>query len=196
MRSADAETIRKLLQLVPDGALVVTEDGRIAAANEVAEALFSYPPQGLLGLRVEDLIPPHAREKHIKQRRSFNANPHRRPMGEGLQLLARRADGTEFPVEVSLSPFEFLGQAATLAAVRDITERVKAQNEIMRLHEEREKLVASIAHELNNPLQSALNALHLVNGEGQRLDSGVQQELKVLAESLERIAALSRELLK
>ncbi len=181
--------------MLPDATLVVTDDGRIAAANELAAALFRRPPQGLLGLRVEDLIPAHVREKHIEQRRGFNANPHRRPMGEGLQLRALRADGTEFPVEVSLSPFEFLDQPATLAAVRDITERVKAQREILRLHEEREKLVGNIAHELNNPLQSAVYAVHLLNGGAQRLGPNGQQQINIVAESLDRIAALSRELL-
>ncbi len=196
MRGADSKSVHRLLELLPDGMLVVTEDGRIAAANELADTLFGYPPQGLLGLRVEGLIPAHSRERHINQRRRFNNNPHRRPMGEGLPLRALRADGTEFPVEVSLSPFEFLGEPATLAAVRDITERIRAQREILRLHEEREKLVGNIAHELNNPLQSAVYAVHLVNGEAERLGPKVQQQLKVLSESLDRIAVLSRQLLK
>ena len=82
---------------------MVDKAGEIVLANPVSERMFGYKPNGLQGRMIEDLLPEHLRRKHVSYRMEFNANPEPRPMGMGRDLVARRKDGSEFPVAVSLS---------------------------------------------------------------------------------------------
>ncbi len=120
---------RALLEAAPDGIAVVDDRGRILVVNEQLGHLFGYSPSELQGMRVEMLVPERLREGHIGHRRSYTGNPATRPMGMGLELLGVRKDGTEFPLEISLSPVKAGSQTFTIAIVRDSTERRRLQTE-------------------------------------------------------------------
>ncbi len=102
---------------------LVSQDGRIGLANRTSEILFGYTREELLGRGIEELIPPRFREHHVGHRGRYTQDPQRRPMGTGLQLVAMRKDGTEFPVDITLSAHGTVGE--TLCVVRDVTERAQ-----------------------------------------------------------------------
>jgi len=123
----------RLLDAAPDGVLVVNGAGQIVFVNEHCSELFGYETDDLLGRGVEDLLPEHLRAGHRAHRTRYRAAPTVRGMGTGLMLRARRADGSELPVEISLSPLPFGDEIFTVAAVRDITDRVEAQDYLRRV---------------------------------------------------------------
>ncbi len=112
-----------LLEAAPDGILVVDAAGVIRLANERAERLFGYAPGALDGLAVDALVPDRFRPAHRARRDGYLADPHVRPMGADLELYARRLDGREFPVEISLSALETATGPRVITIVRDVTER-------------------------------------------------------------------------
>jgi protein-histidine pros-kinase len=128
--AGDAARFSGLLEAAPDAMLVVGADGRVALANAQAERLFGYPREELFGRPVEALLPERFRAAHLVHRAAYAAAPRARPMGAGLELLGLRADGTGFPVEISLSPFAGAGEPAVIAAVRDVGERRRAEERI------------------------------------------------------------------
>lgn len=119
----------------PDAILVARNDGRIIEASLQAQALFGYSHEELLSKRIEDLLPERFRASHVKHRSEYAAAPHRRSMGEGLQLSALRCDGTEVPVDVMLSPVETADQPVVLAVVRDISRRKKMEAKLQETQE-------------------------------------------------------------
>ena len=124
-----------LFDAAPDAIILVADSGEIAFANEAAGQMFGCPVEDLLRLSVEDLVPAPLRQVHSVRRRDYEEHPRVRQMGSGLELSAVRPDGTEFPVEISLSPMDLSGARFTVAAVRDITERVRAEAAYMESQE-------------------------------------------------------------
>ena len=118
---ASAELVESALRLIPDAAILVDSAGRIVAANPMAERCFRYPAGGLAGGQVESLVPARLRSRHVGNRHDYAENPSQRPMGAGLELWATRRDGTEFPVDISLTPLNVGGHQLTMAAIRDMT---------------------------------------------------------------------------
>jgi len=117
-----------LLDAIPDAVVIASGTGEIVFVNDRAGVIFGCRPGELVGRVVDDLLPSVHRAEHRADRTRYRAEPTMRPMGTGLDLRALRADGTEFPVEISLSPIQ-LGEASfVLAAVRDITDRVRAED--------------------------------------------------------------------
>src|ERR1019366_10502154 len=121
---SDAERrLGELLESAPDAILELDSDGRIVLLNRMAEQLFGYTREELLGQTVEALVPEALRTAHKRYRSQYINQPVTRPMGSGLRLEARRKDGSHFPVEISLSPVKSQTGFLVTAIIRDITER-------------------------------------------------------------------------
>jgi two-component system, LuxR family, sensor kinase FixL len=156
MKGSSFET---LLEAAPDAMVIVNEAGRIVFINRQAGSLFGYRPQELIGQEVEVLVPERYRSAHPGHRAHFSADPRRRPMGSGPSALyGRRRDGSEFPAEIMLSPLETDDGLLSITAVRDITERLRADEqrahltraqEMIRM---RDEFLSIAAHELKTPL--------------------------------------------
>ncbi|MGB9402493.1 MAG: sigma 54-interacting transcriptional regulator [Candidatus Acidiferrales bacterium] len=128
----------KLVEFSPDAIVVIDGDGRIAEVNPQVEKMFGYTRAELLELPVETLIPERFRASHATHRKNYAAAPSVRSMGTDLELYGRRKDGTEFPVDVMLSPLQVEGEALFLAVVRDITHR-KGIEEALHRSEQRSR---------------------------------------------------------
>ncbi len=140
----EAEKFRKLLEAAPDAMVIAGADERIELVNAQTENLFGYSREELLGQQVEILMPRRFQEVHDGHRERYSEDPHARSMGAGLELYGRRKDGSEFPVEVSLSPLTTLKGKLILSAVRDITER-KHLDEALKASEERLQMAVEAA---------------------------------------------------
>ncbi len=121
-------SVAGLLDMVPDGLLLVDPDGQLVLVNQRIEELFGYGRRELLGRPVEMLVPRSLRSCHVDHRREYAQHPRVRPMGtQAAQLYGCRRDGSEFPVEISLSPTTVENEQWTVAVVRDGTERLAAE---------------------------------------------------------------------
>lgn len=134
------DKFRRLLEAAPDALLLVDRSGRILLANSQTEKLFGYSKEELLHQPVEVLVPERLRQSHVQHRADYQASSSYRPMGIGLVLYGRRKDGSTFPVEISLSPWEGADGPSVMASIRDVTERQQA-DEKLRQTEERFRLL-------------------------------------------------------
>jgi PAS domain S-box-containing protein len=144
--SAQEGKFSALFQYASSGIFLTDDKGQIVLANPAVETLFGYQSGEMTGKHVEDLIPARYKQTHIKHRDNYNANPHARTMGTGLDLLGLKADGTEFPVEVSLSPFKKGKDKFVVAFVIDNTYRKQYERSIL----EQKEVLAALSHELQD----------------------------------------------
>lgn len=124
------EVFSGLLDVAPDAMLVVNQSGEITLVNAMAEEMFKFSRDELVGKAIELLIPERYRHGHLSHRTKYGEKPHVRPMASGLNLAACRKDGTEFPVEISLSPMHTSGGTLVFCSVRDVTERKNAERRL------------------------------------------------------------------
>lgn len=127
---------RILLNAAPDALLVVNRDGEIVIVNPPAEELFGHSQGQFTGRTVESLLPERFRQRHKLHRANFFSDPHARPMGVGLELFALRTDGREVPVDISLSPLSTEDGTFILVAIRDITDRKRAEEALRKSERE------------------------------------------------------------
>jgi PAS domain S-box-containing protein len=128
-----SETLeREFLEFAPDAVIGVDETGEIRLANSRTQAVFGYPREELIGRSIEMLVPEGIRSSHVGHRDRYFEAPRTRPMGAGLDLYARRKDGSEFPCEISLSTVATDAGMMALAAIRDITDRRRDRDELRR----------------------------------------------------------------
>ncbi len=123
-------------EAVPDAMVAVNPDGEIVQVNSQTERLFGYTQGELIGQKVEMLVPTSQRAGHHHHRARFHEQPQTRRMGAALDLRGRRKDGSEFPVEISLSPVKTETGMVVLSAIRDISDRKRIEEELRRAHEE------------------------------------------------------------
>ena len=131
--SAGEAKYRGLLEAAPDGVVVIDRKGRMVLVNAQAEKMFGYSREEMLGQPIELLVPQRFHEPHVQHHATYFSKPGTRPMGAGQDLLGRRKDGSEFSVDISLSPFQAEEGLLVTSIVRDTTERRRAEREMVRL---------------------------------------------------------------
>jgi len=153
--AAEETPFRQLFELAPDAVIIAELTGPIVLVNQQVERFFGYRRDELIGAEIELLLPHRYRAAHPALRKRYAHQPHVRPMGVGLDLYGMRKDGTEFPVEISLSPLLLHGQECVIAVVRDVTEQKRlarqtrdALNTMLAMAEERRKLLQFVLDEL------------------------------------------------
>jgi PAS domain S-box-containing protein len=204
LRQSEA-TAHAVLESASEGIILIDPAGRITLVNAAAERMFGYARSELLGRPLETLLPERARGPHAAHRTGYFAEPRARPMGIGLDLSGRRQDGTEFPVEISLSHVASTDGGVAMAFITDITERKRVQAQLERQREvlyQNEKLAAlgtmaaGIAHEMNNPLGIITTRIEvmLLDAEQQQLPAQVLEDLQVLHRASQRVARIAASL--
>jgi PAS domain S-box-containing protein len=188
------EKFRGLLEAAPDAMVIVNQEGRIELTNAQAETLFGYTRAELIGQPVEILIPDSIRTRHAGHRENYFQTPRTRQMGAGLELAGRRKDGSEFPVEISLSPLETGKGVLVTSAIRDITERKQSEDLLRKTNEVLEHRIAERTQELaktNRELQEEVLERKLAEEKVRELNAGLERRV---AERTEQLVEVNKEL--
>ena len=195
MKTAPGDLARSVLDAAPDAMIVIDDSGTIRFVNRQVASLFGYAHDELVGQPIELLMPERFHARHVVHREHYRSSVRLRPMGLGLALFGRRKDGSEFPVEISLSPIEHEQGLLVAAAIRDVTDRKRVETELIRAlgaadlaresadrarelaiqareaadraNQAKSRFLATASHDLRQPLQT----LELLNGSLRRLST-------------------------
>ena len=193
-----------LMESSPDGTLVVDGEGCIVVLNALTLSMFGYSRDELIGQAIEILIPSRFQLQHAQHRTQYMSDPRRRAMGVGLELMGRRKDGTEFPVEVTLNSVGTNENPLVSAAIRDISDRVELERKTQQLRQEvahmgrlttMGEMATGIAHELNQPLTAIVqntDAARLTADKNGQLDPALQELLHDIELEAQRAGEIIR----
>jgi PAS domain S-box-containing protein len=194
---------RDLLESTPDGIVMANPTGHIVIANSQAERLFGYEDGELRGRSVDTLLPERFRKAHVGHRSNYFLQPRKRSMGSGLDLAGLRKDGSEFPIEISLSPLRTEESAFVMSAIRDISERKRFEKalqeknlELANANQAKDRFLAGMSHELRTPLNAIIGftGTLLMKLPGP-LNDEQQKQLKTVQTSARHLLALINDLL-
>ena len=186
----------KLIEIIPDAIVIVDKEGKIKHINSQTTSMFGYRSDELIGKEVEILMPARFRNNHTKHREDYATKPTIRPMGSGLGLYGRRKDGSEFPVDIMLSPIETDEGKLVISVIRDITILKTTEEEAKRRAKQLEDLVSTMTHDLKTPLIAAQTSYkHLQEGYFGKLTEGQKQIVNLLTQSNEHTLRLVNNLL-
>ncbi len=195
-----AQLIATALDSAPDAIVIVDAGGVVLFASRQITALTGHTPEQIVGQPIERLLPERFREAHLAHRSGYNRNAHSRPMGVDLDLYALRKDGSEVPVEISLSPLRDGERHLVAAALRDATERRRIQREFTearaaadRANLAKSRFLATASHDLRQPLQT----LSLLNGALRRVvrDPVAREAVAQQGEAIDAMSRLTNALL-
>ncbi len=190
--------------------MVVDQQGVIQLVNSQTEKLFGYDRVEILGQPVERLVPKRFRKKHLRHREGYYVEHPVRPMGIGLELFGLRKNGSEFPIEISLSPLETEGGLLVSAAIRDVTQRKRMEEDVQKLNEDLKQRAAqleaankeleafsySVSHDLRAPLRSIDGFSHvLLEDYSDQLPDEGRNYLERVRAAAQRMAVLIDDLL-
>ena len=201
---------RELFEVCPDAILEVDHEGGIRLANEEARRIFGYSHTELIGRRVEELLPERYRGAHLTYRGHYHDHPVKRQMGSGLDLWALKADGSEFPVDIKLSPIQTEDGLRIMCVVRDITDRRKTEEQIRSLNDSLERrnreveranqlkseFLASMSHELRTPLNAIIGFSDLLREQiAAQLNEKQQRHLSHISRGARHLLTLINDIL-
>lgn len=183
---------RDLLAFAPDAVIVVRDDGHIEEVNHQATAMFGYAREELVGQSIELLIPAGQRDRHRSQRGHYMRHPRTRPMGESLDIVACRKDGTVFPADIKLSPVQTEAGTLIVSIVRDVTDSRRAERQLQEYartlaeaNRELDEFAHSVAHDLKGPLKAVEQiSVWIEEDLEDRLDPDVRDKLVLLRERI------------
>lgn len=209
-KRASEQLFRALVSSAPDAVIVADRHGKIVLSNEQTTALLGYEPNELLGRSVDLLLPPEVREAHAHHRDEYLETAVRRPMGQGLELKARRKDGSSVPVDISLAPVDSGDRQLVFALMRDASERRRvedalrsalareheAADHLRKLDQSKNAFLSAVSHELRTPLTAILGFAELLGEDEVRasdeMTTGLVERLNA---SATRLADLLSDLL-
>jgi PAS domain S-box-containing protein len=175
---------------VNEGILIANSRGVILDVNPRCNLLFGYDKDELIGMPVESLVPDRLTERHVDYREAYMRHPTKRPMGKNLVLFGRRKDGSQFPIEISLSYYESEEGLFAIAFIIDITERHNQQEKINRIHGEMRSLNESLERKVSERTLVLKEALHDLESSRDDLESALQKE-KELNEMKSRFISMA-----
>ena len=153
--------LRQILESSPDGLILVNQDGVIIFCNRRAEELFSYAKDELVGQSIELLLPARFSQRHADLRQGYVSKPQARPMNSGKQLFGRKKDGSEFNVDITLSPIKTEEGVLIASSIRDISKKVKVELELVKAKQASERansakseFLANMSHEIRTPMNA------------------------------------------
>jgi PAS domain S-box-containing protein len=194
--------VRALLDAAPQGIVASGQSGRIVMFNDVAEQMFGYRRDEMLGRTIDVLLPAHVRDRHSKHRATYGTEPRSRTMGQGMDLLACRRDRTQFPVEVTLSRVPGKNGDLSVAFISDMSARKKAEelhraNEaLLRSNAELQRFASEVSHDLREPLATVRSYAELMlELHGETLPRDVVRALTIVQDSADRMNELVSDLL-
>lgn len=196
-------TYKAVFDSAPDGVIITDQQGTILLVNNQVEKLFGYTKKELIDQKIELVIPKRFHHEHLYQRNGYVSNPTVREMGAAKELWANRKDGSEFAIEISLSPIKLKNKTLISAAIRDVTDKKKAESEIATQNKklqlqnkELEQLTYLASHDLQEPLRTLISFSTIIKEEYTgKLDEEFNQYIAFIYQSSNRMQDLVKGLM-
>lgn len=188
-------SFEELMELFPEGIVLVDSRGKIISVNGQASKMFEYAKEELVGQKVEILVPEKYRHSHVEVRGDFHQRPSKKLMGNRKELVGRKKDGTTFPVEISIGPIDNNGATNSIAIIRDTSQR-KYIKQLEFKNNELEQFAFIASHDLQEPLRAIVGLVEITQMQFQgQVDDTLDKNLQYMSDAAKRMSRLINGLL-